>query len=392
MSEAQRHAGLGWFAVRNLVRRWRRSLAVGVPLALAIAVATAATLIADGIRRDAARAAERAPDLSFQRLQQGRLLPLEHAPLQRALLDTGQVASVAERVFVLVPAPGDEDGSALATLIGADWSRAAPPAGVVKGRLPAPDERGVVALGRGVAGRLEIGHRWKVPTSSTPHPLKIVGILSDEVAVHGANMALTSMHDARVVAGLEPTEVSEVSATLRPGANPIEISDDVRGRFPGIRVIGRSALARILDAIYGSRSGAFLTIWLVLLLVAPAVAWALGMDIAASERRELGVLKALGWSTLELIETRMIEGGLLGLLATLGGAVLGMIFALLGAPGLADLFIGWTAIYPSFPPPLALEAGSALALFGLGIVPLLAASAVPAWRIGSTPPEAVMRD
>lgn len=391
MSDAARHGALLRFAGRNLLRRWHRSLAIGVPLAVAMAVATTATLVVDGIRRDAALAAAAIPDMALQRIDQGRLVPIEVAPIEAALRGTGLVAEVRQRVFTLLPAPGEESGGALATLVGVDWSVGG---AAVVGRVPEPGERGVVVLGQGVASErhVALGEPWNIVTPRGLHPLTVVGLLSDGVAVHGANLALTSIEDARAIAGVPDTHATELAVTLVAGADPMAVAEDVTARFPRLRVIGRSAVARILDAVYGGRSGAFVTIWLILLLVAPAVAWALGLDVAASERHEMGVLKALGWSTLHLVEARMLEAGLLGMLATLSGALVGTILALMGAPGIAGLFLGWTEIYPAFPPPLALEPASALALLALGVVPLLAAGAIPAWRVGSTSPDAVMRD
>ncbi|MBI4952913.1 MAG: ABC transporter permease [Myxococcales bacterium] len=393
MSELHRHLGLAGYAARNLARLWRRSLAVGVPLALAIAVATAATLVADGIRQDAALAASYAPDLTVQRMAYGRLSPIAVGPFGAVLAARPEVAAVRPRVFTLVPAPGDESTGALATVLGVDWAAAGEaPYGVVEGRLPAPGETGVVVLGRGVAASLRPGATWRARGPGGVVALEVVGLLSDAVAIHGANLALTSLEDARALAGLAPDEASELAVTLAPGAREGSLADHLQTQFEGVRVVGKGALGRILDAIYGSRSGAFVTVWLILLLVSPAAAWALGMSVAASERHEMGVLKALGWSTLELVEARMIEGGLLGLAATLAGALAGTLYALGGAPGIAGLFEGWAALYPTFRAPLAVDPRSALALFAAGIVPLLAAMAVPAWRIGSTPPETVMRD
>ena len=393
MSELGRHAGIGWYAARNVARRWRRSLAVTLPLGLAIAVAMAATLIADGIRRDAALAASFAADLTFQRLTHGRIEPFEVAPVEAALRASEGVVAVRSRVFSLVPAPEQEEADgALATLVGIDGARAHDtPHEVVEGRLPQPGETGAVALGRGVSGALRVGAVWDVATEGGKRRLEIVGLLSDAVAIHGANLALASPEDVRAIAGIPPTHASELAVALALGADAAALAADMQERF-GLRAIGRGALTRILDAVYGSRSGAFATIWLILLLVAPAVAWALGMDVAAAETHEMGVLKSLGWSTLELVEARMVEGALLGVSATVFGALAGVVYALLGAPGIAELFVGWAATYPSFHAPLALEPASALAILAVGVVPILAAMAVPAWRAGAQSPEAVMRE
>jgi predicted lysophospholipase L1 biosynthesis ABC-type transport system permease subunit len=384
------------FAVQNIRRRPMRSLAVVLPLTLAMALAAAVWIIADGVRRDAAQAAALAPPLLLQRLDAGILVPFEEAPVTEYVRGLPEVAEVRGRVWALVTAPGEDPGGALATLMGWDPALLGPaPDGTLRaGRLPEPGETGVCVLGAGLAtqGRLQVGSTWAARArDGQTVPLEVIGVFAHGVAIHTASLALAAPSDVRRIAGVPEGFATEVALTLRDGADKWATGEVLVKRFPELRPIDRDAVARFIDVIYRSHAGPWTAVWLVLLLVAPAVALALGFDVAASERREMGVLKALGWSSMMLIVSRIVEAALLGVGATALGAALGLGYAAAGAPVLRALFVGWTDIYPAFPLPLALEPATFAALFALGVLPLVAASALPAWRIGSQSPDAAMR-
>ena len=63
----------------------------------------------------------------------------------------------------------------------------------------------------------------------------------------------------------------------------------------------------------------------------------------------------------------------------------------LGAPILGDFMLGWSRIFPPFILPLKLTFDTVLIAYGLGIVPLVVATVIPAWKNSIEEPEKVMR-
>ena len=134
----------------------------------------------------------------------------------------------------------------------------------------------------------------------------------------------------------------------------------------------------------------------VLLLPALAafllLAWERLTGLGADERREIGVLKSVGWGTADVLTARLWESAAIGVL----GATLGLLVAYgyvfwLGAPGLADALLGWSALHPSMRLAPALDPVQALALLGAVVVPFVSVSVVPAWRAAMVDPDQAMR-
>jgi ABC-type lipoprotein release transport system permease subunit len=122
------------------------------------------------------------------------------------------------------------------------------------------------------------------------------------------------------------------------------------------------------------------------------LAWDRASGVGPEEAREIAILKAVGWSTAEVLKTRLLEATLVGALGTAAGLVLAYAWVfVLGAPGLRPALAGWSVLYPDAPltpmVDVAQLAGIALAV----LAPFVALTIVPAWRAASKDPVQVLR-
>ena len=90
-------------------------------------------------------------------------------------------------------------------------------------------------------------------------------------------------------------------------------------------------------------------------------------------------------------EMRMMESLILGLGGTSIGILAGFVYALLGTPGISGYCLGCASIYPKFPVPVNCDFRSLVLLFILGVLPLMAISAIPAWLAGVVDPDEAIR-
>ena len=121
-------------------------------------------------------------------------------------------------------------------------------------------------------------------------------------------------------------------------------------------------------------------------------AWDKATGLSLEERREMGILKAVGWETSEVIAMKSWEGIVVSLAAFFTGVLLayGHIFfssALLFEPVLK----GWAVIYPEFRLVPFVDAYQIAVLFFLTVVPYTVSTIVPSWRAATIDPDAVMR-
>ena len=87
-----------------------------------------------------------------------------------------------------------------------------------------------------------------------------------------------------------------------------------------------------------------------------------------------------------------MEGTVLGVLAGSAGIVLGVFYnAVLNAPVLKDVMLGWATLYPAFPVPFAVTLQSIFLMYAITIIPVLFATVIPSWLNATVDPDIAMR-
>ena len=170
------------------------------------------------------------------------------------------------------------------------------------------------------------------------------------------------------------------------------VTQRIDERLPGARVLDKRLLRRTYELTFDTRGGLLAALLVPALAAFLLLAWERLTGLGDAERREIGVLKAVGFGTADVLAARMWES----LAMALGGASLGVILAyvyvfVFRAPGMADAMLGWSAIHPPFVLAPALDATQAFALIALVVVPFVAVSIVPAWKAAMIDPDRALR-
>jgi ABC-type lipoprotein release transport system permease subunit len=130
----------------------------------------------------------------------------------------------------------------------------------------------------------------------------------------------------------------------------------------------------------------------VLLLSVVLVAWNQLTTAGAEMKKEVGILKTLGFSTFDILEIRFMETLILGFAAATIGVFLAIVYDVyLGAPFLREFLLGWSAVYPNYPLPINISPGSVMILYAVAVFPLFIGSLIPAWRSAVTEPDVAIR-
>lgn len=386
--------GLLVFALRSLARRKARALALGGGLAFTVALVASVLFLADALRAesDAARAA--LPDLVVSRLVGGRpaLLSVNHAP-DIASIDS--VRAVVPRVwgYVFVPA-------LQANVVVMGTRPGSPPLDAVKGALAegrdiTPGAHEMLA-GKAVAKFLgvEVGDELGLPSPNPKAPsLKLVGTFASSVDLYTNDVVVMSDDDARAVLGIAHDEATDFAVEL---SNPEEagvVAKTVVTKLPEARVVDKKLLARAHTLAFGRRSGIVLAASAPVLLAFLVLAWDRLSGVGETERREIAVLKAVGWSTRDVLSAKLAESLLVGVIATALGLALGYVWVfVLDAPLIRPALSGFGVLYPQAKLTPALDTAQLLGIALAVLGPFASLSVVPAWRAAQTDPMDVMRD
>jgi lipoprotein-releasing system permease protein len=390
------HVNLWHAAAGNVWRHKGKTLATFVPLLVVVTVFAALSFVRDGMAKDALLAADALPDLTVQRMIGGRPDRLSTAMVDRISRVEG-VDRAAPRVWGYAPVQIG-GGAFTYTLIGIDTRRMPKPdaigLSIERGRfLNKADTNGAV-LGKVVAEGLNtsVGDDLILKDDlGNSTRFRVVGLFTSDVQIHVADWIVVPVQAAREFFGYRDDEATDLCVYLTDPSAADSVATAILASIKGVRVLSREAIKDIAQQVYGSRAGVFQLLWIILLLTVMLVAWAEAGSVSLSMSREIGILKATGWSTANVIEMKVFENVMIAGCATLGGMLLGFVYLLAGAPGIKSYFLGWAVIYPDMEIPIQITLATVATIVAIGIFPLLVATIVPAWLAGVVDPDEAMR-
>ena len=391
----KRQLALARYALGALVRRRGRSAAVTAGLALVVALFASVLFLGDALRAEVEAGARYIPDLSVQRMVAGRpgLVPSEFTDPVWAIPG---VRSVRPRVWGYLYVPPI---SANITVIGATGREATVHASLVQGRAIRAGERGACVLGAALADALGVRAGDQVALSSDVGGassqvvlLAVVGLFRDESALRTADVLVTSDADARRLLGVADGFATDLAVTLTTPDEARVAAEKIGRLVPGARVIDKQLLRRTYALTLDGRGGLLTAMLLPALAALLLLAWDRLTGLSEAERREIGVLKAVGWEVRDVLTARIWES----LLVAFGGASIGVLAAyayvfLAQAPGLAGALYGWSALYPPLRLTPQVDAAQTLALIVGVALPFIAVGLVPAWRAATLDADRALR-
>ncbi len=390
------HINLWLMAAGNLRRYRAKSLAVMVPLALIMAASSFMMFTRGGFIKEAGTARNFLPDVTVQGIEAGRVGKISLAIKERISKIT-QVKTVVPRVWGYLPIKiNDTDVSY--TLMGLDFAHLdyseKIPWTMESGSFLAPGDRKKAVLGNGVAYSFEaeVGDKIKIEdTLGNKGEFEVVGIFNSAVQVYSTDLIVVSLADARSFFGYNKNEASDLLVYTDHPENADQVAWDITRLFNNTRVLTSKALTNLVIEAFSRRGGTFQAMWLILLVGVLLLIWAQSSHISVDVSQEIGILKAMGWQTGEIIEMEMMESLILGITGTSIGILAGFVYALMGTPGISGYCLGCASIYPKFPVPVHCDLQSIILLFVLGVLPMMVVSAIPAWLAGIIDPDEAIR-
>jgi ABC-type lipoprotein release transport system permease subunit len=100
--------------------------------------------------------------------------------------------------------------------------------------------------------------------------------------------------------------------------------------------------------------------------------------LSAEERKEVGILKAIGWETSDILQMKFREGLAVSLTAFLLGVILAYCHVFFASSFIfAPILKGWSTLYPRFKLAPIINFGHVAAIFFLTVVPYTVTTIIP---------------
>jgi len=364
------------YTLAALLRRKTRNLGLLLVYTLLVFLFSSVLLLSQGLRREAALLLQDAPEVIVQKLVAGR-----HDLLPAAWLEPLRRIRGVNRVE------------------GRLWGYYYDPAVKANYTLMVAPERGLavndILIGASLARvrQLGVGDYLSLRTTlGQPLPLKVAGVLDSASELLSADLMLLSEAGYRQLFNLPLEVYTDAVLTVRNPREARTVAGKIALAMPDSRPILREEILRTYDAVFHWREGmVFITLG-SLLLAFMILAWDKAAGLSAEEKREIGILKAIGWETGDILRLKLWEGALLSLTAFLAGYTLAYWQVFYGGARLfAPVLKGWAVLYPEFQLTPTVDFSQILALLAVTVLPYLVATLIPGWRAAISDPDAVMR-
>lgn len=369
------------YALSAMARQRGRNLGLLLVHSLLVFALASVMLLASALRQQAIERLAEAPDVVAQRMQMGR-----HALSRTEDLEALRGLRGVERV------EGRLWGYLYDTSTAANYTLQVPSAHAPAELQPQPGE---AVIGEAVARlrRVQAGQRiFLVAPAGEFLNLKVRAVLPEGTSSVSADLVLLPEADFRRFYRLDPEVWTDIALRVR---NPLEVrklAEKAGLALRQHRILTRSDLLRTYEAVFSWREGLLLALLAAAALAFGILAFDKASGLSAQERREIGILKALGWDTRDVLHMKLWEAGLIaGISLLLGGLAAYLHVFVGGASLLRPVLAGWSVIFPSERPAFVFDGLQLGTLVLLAVLPYLVAILIPVWRTSTSDPDAVMR-
>ena len=384
-----RHLRVLDFALFLLARERVRTAAIVAVYSLLVGLVGSLLLFVSALRQEARRSLAGAPEIVVQRLRGGRL---ELMPVERAaeIARMRGVASATPRTWGYT---FDPPSRATLTLWGAEPG---PPVALrfVEGGWLDPSDPRTCVVGQGVAEARFLGVGDRLPIRGGRDELfapRVVGVFTAASDLLTHDLVVLSNGELRRILDMPEGTATDLAVRV---ANPREVETvarKVQERWPDVRVVPREQLLATYEAVFDWRAGVWGAALLGALLAFAILVWDQATGLSAEESRTLGILKAVGWTSREVLALELCKGLLVSTFSLLAGWILAEIHLnWLDGALFAAVLKGWSVLFPSFElrPERSLQVWLPCVL--LTVLPYLAARLIPSWRAAITDPGSLL--
>jgi ABC-type lipoprotein release transport system permease subunit len=364
------------FTLSSLLRREGKNAALISVYTLVVFLLASVVLFTHSIREEASLILKGSPEMIVQRMVAGRheLIPLGYIDKISAIRG---VSSVKGRLWGYYYDP----------IVGANYTLIVPEED--------PPAAGQIAIGQGISRtRLAFAGdslEFRTYDGVLIH-LEVKTTISSKSELVSSDLVLLSDGDFRRLFGTPKGVATDLTLKVRNPKELPTIAVKVAELLPDTRQILRDEILRTYDAVFNWRGGILVVILLGALLAFIIFAWDKASGLSAEERREIGILKAVGWETSDVILMKFWEGMVVSLSSFLAGVILAYAHVFFASSVLFEPVLkGWAVLYPQFKLTPFIDASQAAALFFLTVFPYTVATIIPSWRAATIDPDSVMR-
>ncbi|MEA2019512.1 MAG: FtsX-like permease family protein [Campylobacterota bacterium] len=230
------------------------------------------------------------------------------------------------------------------------------------------------------------------PPDKSFEKVYIYDMFENETDIVSSDMIIMDINLAKKILGIDEDYSTDILFNV-PNIDEREtVKNKIRARHFDIRIIAKEDLLRGYDGFLNYRSSVFMILYLIVILTFILIIYQRYSYINSVDKKEIGVLRSLGWSINRVIRLKIVENLIIFIGSYILGVNLAYIFVFIfDAPLLSSVFLGFSNLSNNTQFTAVVDISSLSLIFLFFIVPIIAAILIPVWKISIIEPYEAMR-
>ena len=231
-----------------------------------------------------------------------------------------------------------------------------------------------------------------IKPDGTLKKMSISGIFSGDTKLESNDMIVMSKDIAREIFDMPQTKATDIVVKVANVDEIATVASKIKQLYPNSRVITKDDLKISYQNIFDYKSGLFLALFIICIFTFFMIVYDKASGLSSEEKREIGILKAIGWRVEDILKEKFYEGFIISVFAYILGLLFSLIFVyIFQAPLLQNIFTGYSELKTPFELPFIFDVQTLALVFFLSVPIYIAATIVPSWRSATLEADEVMR-
>ena len=212
--------------------------------------------------------------------------------------------------------------------------------------------------------------------------VKIFKDLPQEANLVANDLIIMDINLAKKILNIDEENSTDIVLNVPNDLEKQNIKEQLILKHSNIRILQKESLKKEYENMFNYKGGIFLVLFIVVIFTFILILYQRYSMISSNDKKEIGILKAVGWSIKDIIKLKIIENFIVGFMAFIIGIIISYIFVfILNAPILKNIFIGFSNIQNDFILNPNIDFTIIVTLFLFFIIPFLSAILIPVWKI-----------
>jgi len=329
------------YAINSILRRKYKNLFIEATFSLLIFLLSSAFFITNSIKQELNSTLDSLPQILVQVVKGGRGYDVELSKVEEILSIDG-VIDVVPRVWGYYRF---ENAGVSFTLVGVDEFETQYKESLSEVAKKMDFNSPSMYVGQGVQNVMRKNYYKDyfnfIKADGGVKKMVVAGVFDSETNLESNDVIVMSKENLREIFELSNEMATDLAVKV---SNPDEIdivASKIVNKFPQARVITNNDLRVSYESLYNYKSGMFLALFIISLFTFFIIAYDKASGLSSEEKREVGVLKAIGWRVEDVLKEKFYESFIISFVSYLLGVGVALAYVyLFQAPVIRDVFVG----------------------------------------------------